>query len=292
MASLKDRVERIAAGKTRRGLNLLADTQLRLTYTRLDDIEVDPNQPRKDMGDLEGLQNSIQEHGILQPLVVSPLAEGRFRLIAGERRFTAARMLALATVPTIVRTVEDHQRLALQIIENLHRKDLNPLEEAQSYQRLIEEFGLTQDQVAQQVGKSKAAINQTLRILDLPANVKEDVQTSEHISKSVLLEIVKQPTQEQQVALWGQAKRGELTVKKARAQKVQNVKADVAEHRPGEPPPPPPFHYSIPVGEAIVTVVFERPSATLEDVVKALERALEGEKRRLQVGDRNFCPER
>lgn len=281
MASLKDRVQSIADGTTRRGLNLLADEQLRLTYTRAEDIEVDPSQPRKDMGDLDGLKQSIQEHGILQPLVVSPLEDGRFRLIAGERRFTAARQLALPTVPTIVRTVEAHQRLELQIIENLHRKDLNPLEEAESYQRLITEFGLTQDQVAQRVGKSKSAINQTLRILDLPAALKKDVQTSEHFSKSVLLEIAKQPTQERQEALWEQAKRGELTVKLARAQNLRSARTGTAATPPATRAMI--FRYPIHVAEATVTVTFDRPAATLEEIVEALESALEGEKARLRT---------
>ena len=286
MASLKDRVQRIADGTPRRGLNLLADEQLRLTYTRVDDIEVDPNQPRKDMGNIAGLKLSIQEHGILQPLVVSPLENGHFRLIAGERRFTAAHELRLVTVPTIVRTVEDHERLALQIIENLHRKDLNPLEEAESYQRLVTEFGLTQDQVAQQVGKSKAAINQTLRILDLPASLKADVQTSDHFSKSVLLEIAKQPTRKQQETLWAQAKRGDLTVKQARAQKAPKansksgkaVLTPVSTHRNV-------FRYSIHLDAATITINFDQPSATLDDIIEVLQRALAGEMNRLRLPD-------
>ena len=283
MANLKDRVQRIAEGNTGRGLNIFSDDLPRLTYTRLEDIEVDPDQPRKDMGDIEGLQLSIQEHGIVQPLVVSPLENNRFRLVAGERRFTAARALNLVTVPTIVRTVQDHQRLELQIIENLHRKDLNPLEEARSYQRLQIEFGMTQDQVAQQVGKSKAAINQILRILDLPVSVKEEIQTSEHISKSVLLEIAKQPTEERQMALWNQAKSGELTVKKAREQKRDDAGKAIL------PVPSAPrqaavhLRYPIHTQLGTVTIFFEQADATQEDIVATLREALEAEEARLHA---------
>ena len=105
----------------------------------------------------------------MQPLVVSPTTTDLYQLIAGERRYTASKALGLVTVPALVRTSTEHQRLELQLVENLHRKDLSPLEEATSYQRLMAEFGLTQEDVAHRVGKSLTAINQTLRLLDLPA---------------------------------------------------------------------------------------------------------------------------
>src|SRR6185436_14273841 len=99
---------------------------------------------------------------------------------------TATVELGMATIPALIRTVHDHQRLELQLVENLHRKDLNPFEEAQGFKRLIEEFNLTQEQVGQRVSKSVASVNQTLRILDLPEMIRQNFQTSEKISKSVL----------------------------------------------------------------------------------------------------------
>src|SRR5689334_6665039 len=158
MASLKTRFQKIAEGKTTLGFDPLANDTTRLAQLSVGNIVRDPNQPRKDIGDISGLKNSIQEHGILQPIVVSPLDQSRYLLIAGERRLTAAIELGMPTIPALVRSVHNHQRLELQLIENLHRKDLNPFEEAQGFKRLIDEFNLTQEQVGQRVSKSVASV--------------------------------------------------------------------------------------------------------------------------------------
>jgi ParB family chromosome partitioning protein len=221
--ALKNRFERIARGEGPRplGFRPAADDGLRFLFVHPDQIERDPEQPRKNLGSLDGLKSSIAAQGILQPLIVSPLTENRYRLIAGERRWTAARALGLTEAPVIVRTVEDQQRLTLQIIENLHRKDLDPLEEARSYRRLMEEFSLGQRDIAAKLGKSLAQVNETLRILDLPEAILRDVRTSEHgVSKSVLLEIAKGADARDQAALWRRAQAGKLTVKEAREAKT------------------------------------------------------------------------
>src|SRR5262245_25416613 len=144
MASLRTRFQKIAEGKTTLGFDPLANDTTRLAQLRVADIDRDPHQPRMDVGDLSDLINSIRAHGLLQPIVVSPLDQSRYLLIAGERRLTAVRQLGLTSIPALIRTTQDHQRLELQLIENLHRKDLNPFEEAQGFQRLIAEFNLTQ----------------------------------------------------------------------------------------------------------------------------------------------------
>lgn len=144
----------------------------------LDAIVPDPNQPRKyfDSHSLEELSASIKEHGILQPLVVMPAdAEGKHTLIAGERRLRAATLLGMKKVPVLVRDVKDHERLALAIVENVQRADLNPIEEAAAYSRLMHEFNLTQDEVAKEVGKSRPAIANALRLLELPEEVQKAV---------------------------------------------------------------------------------------------------------------------
>jgi ParB family chromosome partitioning protein len=273
MASLKARFERIAEGKTTLGFDPLANDTARLAQVRIFDIERDPKQPRKDLGNLEDLKTSIREHGVLQPVIVSPLDERRYLLIAGERRLTAVSQLGLGTIPALIRSVQDHQRLELQLIENLHRKDLSPFEEAQGYQRLINEFNLTQDRVAQQFGKSIASINQTLRILDLPEEIRDNFQTSENISKSVLLEIAKQPSAEQQLALWQQAQRGHLTVKSARAQKVRASTQKV-----------PPSSYRINTTHATVTVQFHSGARGQASVISALREALKVQTHHSKVG--------
>ncbi|MCX7680784.1 MAG: ParB/RepB/Spo0J family partition protein [Anaerolineae bacterium] len=140
----------------------------------LTSISPNPHQPRAPIRDqdLVELAASIQEHGILQPLLVIRAGEG-YQLIAGERRWRAARLAGLQTVPVLVKDVAPREMLELALVENLQRADLNPLEEAAAYLQLIEEFGLTQEQVARRVGKSRVAIANTLRLLKLAPVVQE-----------------------------------------------------------------------------------------------------------------------
>lgn len=137
---------------------------------------VHPNrlQPRRtfDEETLEGLTDSVRELGVLQPILVRPSDDG-FELIAGERRWRAAKRAGLATVPAVVRTADDEASLEQALVENLHRQDLNALEEAGAYQQLIEDFNLTQEQVATRVGKSRSAIANHLRLFQLPPSVQK-----------------------------------------------------------------------------------------------------------------------
>ena len=131
-------------------------------------------QPRTRMDEtaLQELADSIRQHGLMQPIVVRPIAANRWEIIAGERRFRAARLAGLAEVPVLVREVPDEQALALALIENIQREDLNPLEEAQGLQRLIKEFGLTHEAAAQAVGRSRSAGSNLLRLLNLTEPVQ------------------------------------------------------------------------------------------------------------------------
>jgi ParB family transcriptional regulator, chromosome partitioning protein len=141
-----------------------------------------PRQPRLQMdeSELEGLANSIREHGILQPLIVSydPSAD-QYILIAGERRLRAARLAGLETVPVIIRAASEQQRLELALIENIQRANLTPLETAQAYHFLIDEFGLTHDDVAVRVGKSRESVTNTLRLVKLPEEIKQGLASGE-----------------------------------------------------------------------------------------------------------------
>lgn len=141
----------------------------------LDSISRNPRQPRSrfEAGELEELAASIREHGVIQPLIVSPGKGGNLVLIAGERRLQAARKAGLKTVPVIIRQATDRQHLELALIENVQRADLGPLEEAEAYQHLVQDFGLSQEQVAERVGKSRVAVTNTLRLLGLSARVKQ-----------------------------------------------------------------------------------------------------------------------
>jgi ParB family chromosome partitioning protein len=276
--SLKDRLARQATGD--HPLNLpLPDPEdpetPRLVDLPLTSVEPDPNQPRQHLGDVTGLADSIRAHGLLSPLVVEPLAPGRYRILAGERRYAACRQLKWDTLPCLVRTVAEHSRLTLQLIENLQRQDLHPVEEARAVRRLMDECNLTQREVAERLGKSLAAVNQTLRILDLDETVLARVQTSEHATKSVLLEIAKAPDLRRQMALLDQAEAGTLTVRAARWEKAAGPatgkqvpsKADTAT-----------ITLSFP--EATVVIRFRHGPATPAQVLAILEQALAQQRQR------------
>jgi ParB family chromosome partitioning protein len=140
-----------------------------------DKISANPWQPREFFGhqDLEDLVESIKRHGILQPLIVTESNDGNYVLVAGERRLRAAKMLDLKTVPCLVRSASEQEQLELALIENIQRSELNPVEEANAYKRLMDEFDLTQEEVAAKVGKKRATVANALRLLDLPAEIKQ-----------------------------------------------------------------------------------------------------------------------
>lgn len=143
-----------------------------------DSIHPNPHQPRQrfDRGELDELADSIREHGILQPLIVTQAAiDGQYQLIAGERRLQAARLAGLGEVPAIVREASPQQLLEWALIENVQRADLNPLETAAAYQQLQETFSLSHEEIAQRVGKSRVSVTKALRLLRMPADVQQAV---------------------------------------------------------------------------------------------------------------------
>jgi ParB family chromosome partitioning protein len=168
-----------------RGLSALLGTPEAET-DQLRQIDIDrilPNshQPRKafDEDRLDELANSIHEHGVVQPIVVRPLDDGFFQLIAGERRWRASQRAGLLRIPAVVRETAEQLALEIALIENLQREDLNPMEEAQAYERLIVDFGLTQEEVARRVGKSRATVANMLRLLRLPVEVQQWLRESQ-----------------------------------------------------------------------------------------------------------------
>lgn len=145
---------------------------------RITEIEPNKAQPRKqfDDGALSDLAASIAQHGILQPLLVRPLTDGGYQLVAGERRWRAARMAGLTEVPVVVRELSDREAAELALIENLQRQDLNPMEEALGYRTLMEQYGLTQEETAKAVNKSRPAVANALRLLNLPPELAQLVE--------------------------------------------------------------------------------------------------------------------
>jgi ParB family chromosome partitioning protein len=152
-----------------------------LTEIPVSGIATNPHQPRRafDEEALAALTASVRELGVLQPILVRPLGDDRFELVAGERRWRAAKRAGLPSVPAIVRDVDDTTSLEHALVENIHRQDLNALEEAAAYQQLIEDFHLTHDQVAARVGKSRAAVSNTLRLFQLPPAIQKMVADGE-----------------------------------------------------------------------------------------------------------------
>lgn len=148
---------------------------------RLSQIEPDKNQPRKffDEKALEELAASIKEHGLIQPIIVAPLEEDRYRIIAGERRWRACRLAGLEEVPVLIREYTPQEISEVALIENLQREDLNPIEEAFGYRNLMDVYGMTQEKIAQTVSKSRSAIANTLRLLSLPEQILDFIKTGE-----------------------------------------------------------------------------------------------------------------
>ena len=141
-------------------------------------IDANPAQPRTTIRPeaLEQLARSIQESGVVQPILVRPTANGRFQIVVGERRFRAAQKLGLSTIPAVVRTVADNRILEFALVENIQREELTPIEEAMALRRLQDELGLTQEALAGKVGRDRATVANTLRLLRLPAEVREELQ--------------------------------------------------------------------------------------------------------------------
>lgn len=137
--------------------------------------EVEPNreQPRKEFNEsaLSELSKSIEKNGVIQPILVRPVAGGAYQIVAGERRWRAARMAGLTEIPVVIREMSDEDAAVFALIENLQREDLNPIEEAEGIRSLIEEFGMTQEEAADRVGKSRTAVTNILRLLKLPQNI-------------------------------------------------------------------------------------------------------------------------
>ena len=148
---------------------------------RISSIEPNREQPRKQFDEdaLMELADSIRQHGVIQPLLVRPLDNGMYQLVAGERRWRASRMAGLIEVPVVIRDLSDHEAMEIALIENLQRKDLNVIEEALGYQQLMDKYDMTQEKVAERVGKSRPAVANALRLLNLPDQVIDMVKSGE-----------------------------------------------------------------------------------------------------------------
>ena len=151
-----------------------------ITMVRISDVEPNTNQPRKafDSSELEMLAESINQYGMIQPITVRSV-DGMYQIITGERRWRAARMAGLSEVPVIIISADDKKVAELALVENIQRSDLNPIEEAMGFAALIEEYGLTQEEAAKRIGKSRSAVTNLLRLLNLPESVRKMIENGE-----------------------------------------------------------------------------------------------------------------
>ena len=176
MSTASDASRGAAAPRLGRGLEVLmggAPRAAELAELPVGSIAANPRQPRRRLQDdgIEALAESVRAQGVVQPVVVRPLGGGRYELVAGERRWRAARRAGLATVPALVREADDRESLVLALVENVAREDLSPLDEARAYAVLQDEFGLSLAELAERVGRSKPAVSNRLRLLELPDDV-------------------------------------------------------------------------------------------------------------------------
>lgn len=168
-----------------KGLDILFDEnageEKGVVTLRLTEIEPNRNQPRANFDEqaLAELADSIQKHGLIQPIVVRPTSSGAYQIVAGERRWRACRMAGLAEVPVVIKELDDQKYFEIALIENLQREDLNAVEEAQGYKTLVDTYGLTQEQVAESVGKSRSAVTNALRLLNLDEESLEALKNGE-----------------------------------------------------------------------------------------------------------------
>lgn len=190
-----------------------SDVQIKTTL-RTADIEPNRDQPRKHFSTetIANLADSIREHGILQPILVRPLETGGYQIVAGERRWRAARMLGLDEVPVNIKELSDVETMQIAIIENLQRENLNPVEEAAGYKELIDNYGMTQEQVGKMVGKSRSAIANSIRLLSLPEKIIKMLENGD-LTAGHAKALLTYDSDEMKVAIANRAADGGMTVR-------------------------------------------------------------------------------
>jgi ParB family transcriptional regulator, chromosome partitioning protein len=231
----------------------------------LDRLEPNPNQPRIEIGELDELIASIKEKGVLEPLLVRPsMVGGRYMIISGERRYRAAREAGLREVPCIEMEVDDRAVAEIALIENLQRKDLTPFEEAHGLLLLVERFGYTHEDIARKIGKARTTVTEALTIAAMPPEVKEQCQRADISSKTLLLEIARQPNHEAMMDFVGRVVKQGMTRDEARrARKNKQAR-----------PQPYVYHYASPDRDFTLEIKFRRSSVTQEDLVGVIESLL------------------
>lgn len=231
----------------------------------IEDLTPNAEQPRKDRGDLRGLIESVREKGVLEPLLVRHLPEsGKYLIISGERRFHAARAAGLAEVPCIEKDADDAETLEIALIENLQRKDLTPFEEADGVQALGDQFGLTHEEIAKKIGKSRSSVTETLSVRAIPDEIKGLCIEKGVLSKSQLLQVARQPDDAKMRDAVRRFALGMLNRDQAREERQAPKKTQPAI-----------FRFAPPGKDFKLTLKFRRGSVERQEIIAALRRAIE-----------------
>jgi len=229
----------------------------------IDRLDLNPEQPRVEIGDLSDLVASIREKGILEPLLVRPQENGRFLIISGERRYRAALIVGLREVPCIEMDVDDQAVAEISLIENLQRKDLTPFEEAQGFKMLVERFGYTHEEIARRIGRSRSSVTETLALAEMPEEIKELCRRADIQSKSVLLQIARLKDVDQMRALIERIRREGLRRDDVRREKKATQRR------------PRPFVYRYRTTEFRLEMRFKKADVSREELIQCLRRVAE-----------------
>ena len=232
----------------------------------IDRLEANPDQPRQNVGDIGELTSSIMEKGVLEPILVRHNRENdKFMIISGERRYRASLAAGLKEVPCIEKEVDDAEVAEIALIENLQRKDLTALEEAEGLQSLIERFDYTHEQIAKKISKARSSVTETLSLNTLPEDIKQMCRDAQVLSKSMLLQIVRQPSREKMAELVQRFAHGEVSRDEARKERLQGD-AD----RPRNYV----FRFRPPTKEFTLDLKFSKSKVDKEELIEALTSIL------------------
>ncbi|HSB12666.1 MAG TPA: ParB/RepB/Spo0J family partition protein [Blastocatellia bacterium] len=230
----------------------------------IDKLAPNPSQPRVEIGDLAELTASIIEKGVLEPILVRPSdVGGRFMIISGERRYRASLEAGLTELPCIEMDVDDRAVAEISLIENLQRKDLTPFEEADGLLALAKRFGYKHDEIAQKLGKARTSVTETISIANIPPDVRELCRRADISSKSMLLQVARQPTDDEMREFV--IKIGDAGLTRDQAREIRQGKPKIRNFC---------YQYDAPNEEWSLTVKFRKPEATAEELKKALKATL------------------
>jgi len=238
-------------------------------------IKSDPDQPRKSLNQksLKELAESIKKHGLLQPITAEYIErEDYFKIINGERRYKAAKLAGLQELPCIIKNIDNYTRLIHQLIENIQRQDLPPLEEAESIQALInkkrmEDPNYSQREASRELGLPKSYVNEMLTLLKLPKDIKESVRTSDSVPKSLLLLLVRQSDEKNIRGFYRQIREGKLTVQEA---KTELKRSEIKKGRPKHYE----YKFESPGRDFILKIKFRKPEVEQSEITNALHQVL------------------